>query len=367
MVELPFFKKLSMPSLALFSRTPSSIVGIDIGIASTKVVQLRYERERAVLETYGELLNTNYLKTHEGTGSGFLQFPDKEIAALLQDLNREAHVTAQNAVFSIPAASTLITTIKFPRVPRHEIERAIPFEARRYIPIPFSEVSIDWEIRDSDENENTVEVLLVAVPKEIIEKFKRVSELAGLHSQALEVETFSLIRSLIGTDPTPTAIINIGHHSTTLAIVDRGVLRASHNINRGSSELTRALELGLRLDTERAEAIKRDVGLSERIEEREITSVIQPLLETLFAEIERLISMYDRKAKRKVQKINLTGGGSNLKGIVGFIVAKFSVETTRGNPFGRIVAPAFMQPILADIGPSFAVSTGLALREITNK
>jgi type IV pilus assembly protein PilM len=284
---------------------------------------------------------------------------------LLQDLFREANITSREAVMAIPAGASFITTVSFPPVSAKELTEAIPFEARRYVPIPITEVELDWEVLGLNENRDKIEVILMAVPKEIIEKFKRVAQELNLNLRALEVETFSMVRSLAGTELVPTCFINLGHKTTSLAITDRGKLRASHNFSRGSSELTKTLERGLGINHERAETLKRETGLSEKMEEKEVASVIAPFIETLFAEIERFISIYNRRASRSVQKINLTGGGSNLKGLVEYTVAKFGLEVAKGNPFARTVAPSFMQPILREFGSSFAVAAGLALHELT--
>ncbi len=368
-MDIPFLKKITLPkfSLGFLSGKPTSVIGVDIGMHSTKVVQLRYERERAILETYGELLTEGYIKGATAERGSLLRYLDSDIASLLKDLLRESNTTSKEAVLSIPAASSFVTPVSFPRLAKKEIDQAMPYEARKYVPIPASEVVLDWDIFEPEEGKDTIDVLLVAVPREIVEKFKRVAESVGIHPRALEVETFSLTRSLVGSDQTPTAIINLGHISTTISLVDKGRVRISHNFGRGSQELTRALERGLGVTRDRAEEIKRNTGLSERIEEKETTSVMTPLVETLFAEIERMISLYNRKAPRKIQKINLTGGGSNLKGLVDYVSGKFGIEVTRGNPFARMVTPAFMQPVLREIGPSFSVAAGLALREITTK
>ncbi len=366
MINIPFLKKIGTPefSFSLFAARPSHVVGIDIGTFSTKVIQLRYEKERGILETYGELLNETYFKS-ENPETGFQHRSDQEIALLLKDLIREANVTSQDVVFSVPATASFVTTVPFPPVAEKELKDAIPYEARRFVPIPVAEVTLDWEVLGLNETRDKLEVLLIAVPKEIIEKFKRVAALSGLNLQALEVETFSMARSLGSADLGPTGYINFGHRTTTLAITDRGRLRVSHNFGRGSQELTKTLERGLNISHERAETLKREVGLSEKMEEKEITSVILPFVEALLAEVERFISIYNRKAPRSVQKINLTGGGSNLKGLVEHTVAKFGVEVDRGNPFARTVAPAFMQPMLRELGPSFSVAVGLALHQLT--
>ncbi len=327
---------------------------------------MKYEQERAILETYGEILNSSYFKK-ENLPSDILHYTDEELGGLIIDLLREAHASARQAVFSVPASSSFTTKISLPRLPRKEIEEAIPLEARKYVPIPLSEVVIDWDILPGDSpGANRVEALLVAVPKEVIEKFRRLAEKSKVELKALEIESFSAARSLVGPDQTPTLIINLGHRSTVITAVDRGRLRFSYSIRRGSQEITTALTHGLGISTERAEEIKRQVGLSERIEETETASVIAPLVETVLSETGRVLDIYNRKADRKIQKIILTGGGAHLKGLVEKVVSRFGIEVTRADPFARIVAPAFLHGMLREIGPNFSVAAGLALRELSS-
>jgi type IV pilus assembly protein PilM len=367
--DFSFFKKLRLPGISLgeFRASSSKSVGIDIGIYSTKIVQLRYEAERAVLETYGEILNAGYFKNAEGGGFGFLRYREEEVAEMLKDLLRESNVTTKDAVFSIPASASFVTLISFPHVPKKEIDQAVPYEARKYIPIPLAEVILDWQVLETESETGEIDVLLVAVPREVFDKVNRIAKTAEVRMASAEVETFSKVRSLIGRDLIPTAVVNIGYQATTLAVADKAVLRFSYLIDHGSHELTRAVERGLALNSDRAEAVKREAGLSERIEEREITSVIEPLVERLIAEIGRLVSLYNRKAPRKVQRIILAGGGSKLKGLVERLASRIGLEVTRGNPFARLITPAVMQPILRDIGPAFSVAAGLALREMTGR
>ncbi|MBI2053432.1 MAG: type IV pilus assembly protein PilM [Candidatus Sungbacteria bacterium] len=367
-IDFSFLKRIGKPNLSLFflKSKPSSVIGINIGAYSTKVVQLRYASERAVLETYGELLNEGYLKHADSSrGAGILHFTDADLGTLVTDVIRESNVTTRDAVATIPAASAFITTIAFPRALEREIPDAVPYEARKYVPIPLAEVVLEWMILEDTQVRDEITVLLVAVAREVVEKFRRVAELANLNLRSLEVEPFSMVRSLIGYDNTPTLIINFGHQSTTLVFADRGLIRMAHTLGRGSQELTRALERGLAVSAERAETLKREVGLSERIEEREITAIMIPMLETLFADIGRMVSLYHRTSPRRIQKVNLTGGGANLKGIVEFAASKLGIEVTRGNPFARTVTPAFLQTILKDIGPTFSAASGAAMRELT--
>ncbi|MBI3627130.1 MAG: type IV pilus assembly protein PilM [Candidatus Sungbacteria bacterium] len=370
-MDFAFLKKISLPKLGSVFGRSRSIVGIDIGDASVKVVQLKKDQERAVLETYGELKTDRYLKKSEGMlGGGVLRFIDADIASMISDVISESNVTAKEAVVSIPSTSSFVTLVEFPTADRAEVTKAIPFEARKYIPIPISEVALDWQIIDEGDTAQPGErtkVLLVAVPKEILSKMHRIFEITKVKIKSLEIETFSLVRSLIGHDKSPTAIVNIGAQSSSIVIVDRGVVMLSHTIDRGAHELTTALARGLGITAERAEAFKYEIGLSDRPEDREISSVITPLIELQLSELQRIIASYNRGTERSIEKVYLTGGGSRLKGIIDYTARRFGLETTTPNPFTRVTYPAFMQPILKDVGPSFPVAVGLALREISTK
>ena len=199
MVEIPFLKKLQLPKFDLgFGRKKSGYVGIDVGASSVKVVQLRVEQDRAVLEQYGELKTASYLKKASedmAMGTGFLRYLESDIAVMLKDVIRESNITASQAIFSIPTPSAFIMLIDFPRLPAEEINSAVPYEVKKYIPIPLTEISLDWEVID-EEGEKNLKILFVAVPKEIINKYKRIGDLSGLDVLAVEVENFSFNRSL---------------------------------------------------------------------------------------------------------------------------------------------------------------------------
>lgn len=367
---IPFFKKLSFPKLDFkFGGGNTSVVGIDIGASSVKVVELKEEGGRAVLKTYGELKTAGYLHTvdHESAmGGGFLRFLDTDIGKMVEDVVREAGVETKRAIFSIPSVSSFITLIDFPRLKEHELSEAIPFEAKKYIPIPTAEVSLGWEVVDEGDSA-IIKVLLVAVPHDVLEKYKRIAEYAKLELHALEIENFALIRALVPKEKRPVAIINIGDHATNVSVVQEGVLRLTHTIDRGAAAITKVLAQGLGVSEERAEHFKKTVGLSDRPEEKEVSDIVGPLADTLLHEVSRIINLYNRSNKDHVDKLILGGGGANLRGLLDYSVKLFGFEVALGNPFSRVVYPAFMQPMLKELGPSFSVAVGLALREISSR
>lgn len=332
------------------------------------MVQLREEREQAILETYGELKSGRYFeKEARGLGANLLGASDQNAVNLLADVLRESNVTSKRAVFSIPSSSSFITVINFPLIRADEIEAAIPFEAKKYIPVPASEVNLDWQVVERDEAEKKVAVLLVAVPKDVVAAYQRIASRVNLQLAGVEIESFSLVRSLLYSDRGVTALIHWGAISTALSVVDERIIRLNYNLSHGSLEITTALARGLGISFERAEALKKEVGLSEKPEEMQSTAVIQPLVDILLSDIERILASYNRRSSRKVEKIVLAGGGAALAGLVSAVAKHFGLETNIGNPFQRTIFPEFMDSVLREIAPNFGVAVGLALRPITSR
>lgn len=347
-----------------FSKSKSSL-GIDIGTTSIKMVQLGKEGDRIKLETYGFI--ENYSRSDGYTDaiqSSSLKMLDSQVAEMIKTIVKEAKATTNEATISIPIFSSFTTVMELPSMSEKEIASSIPYQARQYIPVPISDVVLDWEIIKKPSNsdkEGKIEVLLIAVPKEIISKYSRIAKLANLNLQALEVETFGLVRSLLGNDKSPVVLVDLGARSTGISIVDGGAVRIVYNLDTAGEELTQAVKRSLNLDLSRAETLKRDVGLLKEADGRDVSRVLSNITDIIISEIERLGSLYEKKA-RKMEKVIISGGGANLLGLIDYMIEKLGMEVIVGDPFSRIAYPAILKPALKEIGPIFSIAVGLAMR-----
>lgn len=352
-----------------------SVVGIDIGSSSVKVVQLRRKGGKAILENYGELATGPYDNRAIGQAANL---SPEALSRLLADLFREANITSQFAAISIPLRSSLLKTIELPEVPESQLATMIPIEARKYVPVPIGEVTLDWSILPKqvtheagavvDKNKAaprpTIEALMVAIHNDILSQYTDLSNRAGLTTRFFEIETFSAIRSIFTGEMVPVVIVDIGAGTTKVAVVDYGVVRMSHSINKGSQDITVAISRSLNVDFAKAEEIKRRVGLVERIEGAEISGTMNSIVEYIFAEVNRVLLDYQHKEKRAVSKVILIGSGTLLRGVGDIAKKTFPVPVLMGNGFAKVETPAFLAEMLAEVGPAFAVSTGLALRHL---
>lgn len=356
----------------LFKKENSSVVGIDIGSSSIKVVQLRKEKGKALLETYGEIALGPYAGLEIGQATNL---PANKLVEAMKDLFREANITTNRAAFAIPLKSSMITLIEIPIQSEGLIDQVVPIEARKYIPVPISEVALDWwaiPARETDEpgvmsekpkEAKNVEVLLAAIHNTTISLYQEVMRGCNLEAKIFEVETFSAVRSVFVRSPAPQVIIDLGAGATKVYIVDSGIVRLSQLISRGSQDITLAISKSMNLPFVKAEELKRKVGIVGRGGEN-VGAVVNPILEYIFYEVNRIISGFHKKYGRVVSNMYLIGNGAALKGLSELAASQFDNQFTPANPFGKVQAPAFLDPVLSEAGPAFAVAIGVALKEL---
>ena len=358
----------------------TSVLGIDIGAASAKIVQLRASRGVAVLETYGEIALGPY--GGQPVGKAVKLSPEK-MGEAVTDLIREANVTSRTGGISIPFSSSLVSTITLPDVDDDSLKRIMPIEARKYIPIPVSEVTLDWMIIPKEEGEDsaltpvrtgpvgapTREVLLVAIHNSLLEQYRVLAENTGLTVGFYEIEVFSAIRSALGHGLAPILLVDIGASSTKMYVVERGVVRLTHLVTQGGQHMTETLQRSMNWEFEKAERIKREIGLSGStaysVDENErIKAALLSTLTRIFSEVNRVVLSYGQKYNKHVARVVLLGSGASLPGLSAYGKQLLNAEVEIANPFGHTEAPAFLESVLRDIGPGFTVAVGLALRKL---
>jgi type IV pilus assembly protein PilM len=368
-----------------------SVLGIDIGSSSIKVVQLRKKGPQAVLETYGELSLGPYAGTPVGSATNLSQ---EKIIEALNDLltEKEVNVTSRLCGVAIPFSSSLMSVMRLPEVSGKELAEMIPLEARKYIPVPMSEVTLDWSVipksdgpNDTSETEEAsfqnpslpqlqkktamVNVLVVAIHNETLARMSEVVKACNLSAGFFEIEIFSTLRSVVEENLQPVMILDMGAVTTKLFIVERGVLKASHTVNSGGQDITNDIAKSLGISADQAEVMKRKYGLLDGAPESEtggkhVQDIITNTLDYVFGEANRIVIDYEKKFNKPVSRIVMIGGGSALKGLNEAAKNGFQTEVVSGDPFSKVVTPAFLADVLRQTGPEFAVAVGLALRRL---
>ncbi len=356
----------------LFAKKETSVVGIDIGSSSLKVVQLRKERGQAVLETYGELSLGPYGGGEIGQATNL---SPEQITETLKDLLREAKVTTKSCGVSIPYSRSLLTLVSLPyRADPKEQKTVIELEARKYIPVPISEVQLDWFVvpegnpAQSMGNNSTeplaqgpkIKVLLVAVHNDELTQLQNIVAGAGLSASFYEIEIFSTIRAAVLEPVKPVMVLDIGAATTKVYVVEHGVVALSHAVSVGSQDITRAISVSGNVSLTQAEALKKEEGISGA---RALGSP-ELVFSRIFSEARRVLVQYETMHHKSIASIVCTGGGATTKELGEYAKGVFAIDVQIADPFAKTEAPAFMRPVLEEIGPEFAVAVGIALRKL---
>jgi len=366
---------------AFGKKTEASFLGVDIGSSSAKIVQMRAAHGAAILETYGEIALGPYAGQPIGK---VVKLSPEKTAEALTDLMKEANVTARTGGLSIPFSASLVSVIDLPKVDADSLKRIIPIEARKYIPVPVSDVALDWFVIPPDsgdasafdqlQDKNPIrakgqEVLLVAIHNTTLRTYQSILETAGIAASFYEIEIFSAIRSALGHGVAPVVVVDLGASTSKVYVVERGIVRMTHLISLGGQHITESLARSLDWDFEKAERTKRERGFvnSSAFSSDENDRVHTALLSTLsrvWSEVNRVLLSYGQRYNKNVSSVVLTGGGAALPGISEVAQQNLNVQVSIADPFGRTEAPAFLGTVLREIGPSFVVPVGLTLRKL---
>lgn len=380
----PFDKILDKAKDLFGGNKVSSAIGIDIGSTFVKMVELKEKGGKAYLETYGALALGPYAGLPVGSVTNL---PEDKIAQAIKDLYKEITAVSKSGSIAIPASASLIFTVELPsQVKDSDTRTAVETEARKFIPVPISEVSLDtWVIpheeyfdeeipdalRSGQQNEDLeknktqkTKVLVAAIHNDTLAKYQQIVNAGELTVPFFEIETFSTVRSINQNDIAPIMIMDFGASRTKITIIEHGIIRTFHIINRGSQDITNSLSHALSITFDQAEEMKKKYGILESAPDANVKDVIKGVIDYIFSEANSSILDYERKTKKSISKVFIVGGGALLLGLPQYATKEFRAEVSIGNAFAKTEAPAFLQNMLSVTGPEFAVAVGLALRAL---
>lgn len=343
---------------------PKQVVGIDFGTTSVKVVELERRDDMLALKTYGELQLGPYVEQPLGTA---VEPPLQARTEALVDVMRESGVHASAGVLALPLTASFVTTISLAAKKDEDISSRVQVEARKYIPIPLTDVSLDWTELEALENtpDGMREVLIAAVQNDAYADMNRLLSAVKMASQPTEIELFSTIRAISKNDDTSTAILDLGGQTSKLYVVQGGMVRKLHRVFAGGAQVTSALDKKLGVSFEEAENLKRNYT-PDGPEAAQIKQTFEEVYERPLQEFRRVLSQYETRLDAPIARIEVTGGSAafaDLPTMAGYILDR-TVERT--NVFDKVAYPAFMEDTLTVIAPTFTVALGAALRPFTD-
>lgn len=367
-------------------RGSQNYLGVDIGGASIKLVELKNEKGRPKLVTYGYIERpTALLKVDNAEAK-------KRIVDTLKRVMEKARVGSDQVVAALPSYTVFSSIITLPEMKEKELEAAVRWEAKKIVPMPLEKMVLSPEVLDNYEDHANIpsqngtttpqaeaetavqvkakpkkykKILLTAAPIDLVNHYIEIFKMAELKLMKLETEAFALERALVGHDRAPILIVDIGATTTTITVVVSSVPVINRSIDLGGNSITKTIATSLNVDPDRAEQFKRDFGLiPSAASGNQIPKRIEFMVSSVVNEIRYVLNLYHNQSPARIEKIILTGGSSWLPNLPQYLGQLLNTKVIIGDPWARIIYPVELKPALAEIGPRMAVAVGLAMREI---
>lgn len=335
-------------------------LGVDVGTESIKAVELGIRGGKPVVTNYGEV--SLFPESSAATSARSLK---EEIAYRFRALLERMQPETEEICLSMPSFLGLISLIELPRLKPDELEEAVQFEARKYIPSPLEDVSLSWDVIEptggkSEGGQEKTEVLLVAALNKDVRQYENYVDAVGRKMKLLELETFSITRALAPADPEPVLVVDIGARAANIVLIENGFPKKSRSIDAGGREITKTLAESLNISVDRADEMKK--GKKDFLNARDVALILTPI-ETIISESQRLITLWeDKHPDRKVGGVILSGGTAKLTGLSEYFSKKVGLPVNIGNPFEGIGFPSEIDEAVRErLGSSFSAAVGLAL------
>jgi len=339
-------------------------VGLDIGFSFIKVVSLSKDKEQFKLDSLGSMPSPQ---------PGIISDNDSDLEILanaIKQLLAAARIDTKEVIVALPESRVFTRVIDdLPYLTDNELSSAIRYAAEEFIPMPLADVNLNWQVlvRSDSKGKNTKTVVLViASPKNVVAKYIKVLDLAGLRPKALETETIAVTRSLVGNNPfsPSTLIMQLGTTTTDFAAVSKGLIWLTRSISTGGMALTRSLAQHFNFEVSQAEQYKKIYGLSEDQLEGKVFEALKPIVDIIAGEGRRVIQAFETKyPANPIKRIVISGGGAKMPGLVIYLANSLGLEVQEADPWYSIIKEKDSISRLAQDAPSYSVAVGLALRE----
>ncbi len=369
-------------------------VGLEIGTSSLKVIELQGGTPPRLEALAMRPLPPGLVQDD--------QIVDPEgLATELDALFKDAGISRRFVVTAVSNRLAITRNIHIPKMPLKELEKAVPWEAERYIPFPLDEVAMDHYILDNPADVadgSDVEVVIAAARLDMVTQLTEGLKKAGLEPTVIDIKPFALLRSLKGSlqgerfnrttifDDKYTeegeigAILEIGASSSTMTLVRGERVVMNRNLGVAGDDFTSALQRAFGLDFDTAEEVKLTHGSAvmpseteaalladvrhERFSPVRVHEALRPTLTDLTTEIRRSLEFFRvQSGDASITQMYLSGGGSKLRGLDDAISRSLGFKVEPGNPWLSIIqGDRYEAAYLESIAPEFGVPLGLALR-----
>jgi len=345
--------------MGLFGRNATT-VGLDIGSGLIKLVAISHASGGPVLTKVAFTSVVN-----DAIVEGEIMDP-AIVAEAIKGLMASSGIKTKKVVVAVGGRDVIIKKIAMDRMKETEAREVIRWEAEQHVPFDMDNVELDFQILDPEAEGLQMTVLLVAAKRELVEHKVALLSDVGLDASVIDVDAFALhnafeinypeaMRGVVG-------LVNIGHETTNINILDDGVPVLTRDIPIGTRRFKEDLQRERGLSADEAEAVLRGTDTA--------SEALDPLLETrgeeLAVGIERAAAFLQSSSRSAngIGRIFTTGGGARIPRLNKVLSDRLRIPVQLANPIEKLqVADGVFDRFPVDeVAPLLMLPIGLALR-----
>lgn len=251
--RVPFARLLARRHLA---------VGLEVGTSALKVVALRPGTPPTL-----QHLGVRPMPPGVIHDDGILD--EAALKGELQTLFEAAGVRQRSVVTAVSNRLAITRNLQLPKMPLKDLQKAIPWEAERYIPFPIDDVAFDYFILDHPDDVpdgGEIEVVVAATRLDLVTQLAHALRGAGLEPVVLDIKPFALLRALKGSllgerlnrstlvgdayteDDEIGVVVEVAASSSTITLVRGERVLMNRNLGVAGDDFTTALPRAFGLD-----------------------------------------------------------------------------------------------------------------------
>jgi len=290
------------------------LFGLDIDHNTLRVMQLDMSGAIPQLGGYGSV------SFDSGAIASSVIVKPELIASATQRLFEDeliGDISTNRVAVSLPASRALSRVLQLPKMNAKDIEEAIQTEAAQYIPNTDSLYLDHTLLREDNEN---IEVLIVAMPKNIVDSYLVLTRMLGLEAVLFDTTIGASARLFAYGQPNsiPSVLVDFGADATDVTVLNGGLVVTSA-VPFGEDAMTLAIAKASHLAPRDAAELATKTPTNPA--SKQLNPTLQPFMEQLVREIRRSIRYYQQRYinEQPIGQIVIMGGGARTPGLEAYL------------------------------------------------
>lgn len=334
------------------------LFGLDIGHDTVRVLQFeKVSQETLQLKGYGSV-------TFDPSAieDGVIVKPELIAKAALNLFRKEliGDISTKRVAVSLPASHAYTRAVQLPVMSQKDIADAVQAEAEQYIPAAIDDLYLDYtKLR---EDQNGIEVFVVAMPKKIVDSYLLLTHMLGLEPVLFET-TIGASAQLFSHDKQsdiPSVLVDFGGKDTDITVFNHGLV-VTGTVAFGGDDITNTMVRTLGVTPREATMLKSEYGLSPSAVQKQVRRALEPSLALLMKEVRRAIRYYEQRYTKEppIGQVVITGGSANMPGLADYLTEQLRLPVRSFDPATHIDFGQLRPFYIAD-RTSYVTVAGLA-------